>query len=55
VTGAVPEEESEPLGLTEPPGDEHESELPEPEDADGSGVQEENAGSSLDQPSDDAS
>ncbi|QZY29647.1 hypothetical protein [Nocardioides coralli] len=50
----MPEEESEPLGLTEAPPDEHGSELPDPADTEGSRTQEENADSALDQPSDEA-
>ena len=54
MTQPVPEESNEPLGLTEPPPGEHESELPDgSEDSDDS-VQQENAGSALDQPSDDS-
>jgi hypothetical protein len=55
VSQPVPEEENEALHLTEPPADEHGSELPDDEDAGGaSATQEENAGTSLDEPSDDA-
>jgi len=55
VTQPVPEENDEPLGLTEPPADEHDSEEPDEADAAPPGeAQQENAGTSLDQPSDDA-
>lgn len=57
MTAPVPEEErdrdADALGLTEPPADEHGSELPDERDdapADEE-AQEENAGSSEDQPS----
>jgi len=52
VTQPVPEESNEALDLTEPPADEHAGELPD-EDDDGhaSATAEENAATSLDQPS----
>lgn len=55
MTAPIPEEQdSEPLATDTPPG-EHPAELPDPADA-GAGreAQEENAGTSLDEPSDDA-
>lgn len=61
MTAPVPEEERdrdvEPLDLTVPPADEHASELPDESDAapdglpDDEATQQENAGSSEDQPS----
>ncbi len=55
MTAPVPEENDEALDLTEPPPGEHASELPGQVDAapDERAEQQENAGSSLDQPSDD--
>ena len=52
MTAPIPEEEQQrPLGGATPPG-EHDAELPEPDDATGgSEVQEENAETSGDQPS----
>ena len=44
----------ESLGLTEPPPGEHDSELPDGADGNGDDAQQENAGSALDQPSDDS-
>jgi hypothetical protein len=53
VSQPVPEESNEPLHLTEPPDDEHPGDLPdEADDPHTTAAQEENAGSSLDQPSD---
>ena len=58
MTGAVPEEHDEPVGLTEPPADQHDDELPDeddrPQGRSGPGGQEANAASSADQPSDSA-
>ncbi|WP_181407599.1 hypothetical protein [Nocardioides sambongensis] len=55
MTAPVPEEESEPLGLTEPPDDEHDSEAPDRSDADPEepegDLQAENAETAQDQPS----
>ena len=55
MTAPVPEENDEPIatdGRTRPPG-EHESELPGPDDrTTAEGEQEENAETSLDEPSD---
>ncbi len=49
----VPEESNEALGVTEPPADEHGDDLPdEADDPHTTAGQEENAASSLDQPSD---
>lgn len=54
MTAPIPEEQDqEPVGTTTPPG-EHAGELPDAEDATGGRVQEENAETSLDQPSDGA-
>jgi len=49
----VPEEENAAYDVTEPPPGEHDDDLAGPEDADLSGepLQEENAGTTLDQPS----
>ena len=57
MTQPVPEEHDEALHLTEPPADEHGDELPDeadkPQGEPGSpSVQQENAGTSADQPSD---
>ena len=55
MTAPVPEEHDEPLGLTEPPADQHDTELPDEHDDPHTGAtQEENAESSADQPSDSA-
>ncbi len=53
MTQPVPEESNEALDLTEPPPGEHDSELPDGAD-DLDDAQQENAGSALDQPSDDS-
>lgn len=52
----VPEEGHQPAGPTEPPADEHPSELPDERDTPHGtdSRQQENAGTALDQPSDDA-
>jgi len=52
VTQPVPEESNDPLDLTEPPADEHDSDQPDEADAAPPGKQQENAETSLDQPSD---
>lgn len=53
MTAPVPEDNDEPLGLTEAPEDEHPSELPDEDDAlpPEEDRQEENAGTSEEQPS----
>ena len=52
MTAPVPEESNEAYDLTEPPPDEHPSELPDGDDAQPDrALQEENAETSLDQPS----
>ncbi len=53
MTQPVPEETNEAFDLETPPDDEHPSEAPDGDDgsAAGEAVQEENAGTSLDQPS----
>ena len=53
MTQPVPEESNEALDVTEPPPGEHASELPDGADHEDD-EQLENAGSSLDQPSDDS-
>ena len=53
MTQPAPEESNEALDLTEPPPGEHDSELPAGSD-DLDDHQQENAGSALDQPSDDS-
>lgn len=54
MTQPVPEESNEALDLTEPPPGEHDSELPDEHDGSADELERENAGSSLDQPSDDS-
>lgn len=54
MTQPVPEENNEAIDLTTPPPGEHESELPDEHTGEPSATQQENAGSSLDQPSDDS-
>ena len=53
MTQPVPEESNEALDVTEPPPGEHDSELPDGSDG-GSERQQDNAGTALDQPSDDS-
>ncbi len=53
MTQPVPEESDEALDLTEPPPGEHDSELPDGRDQVDE-TQQENAGTALDQPSDDS-
>ncbi len=54
LTQPVPEESNEALDVTEPPPGEHDSELPDEGDGTADAEQQENAGSALDQPSDDS-
>lgn len=54
MTQPVPEESNEAIDLTEPPPGEHDSELPDERAGESSPTAQENAGSSLDQPSDDS-
>ena len=54
MTQPVPEESNEALDVTEPPPGEHDSDLPGEGDRAGASEQQENAGSALDQPSDDS-
>ena len=52
MTQPVPEENDEPLDLTEAPADEHDDDLPdEADDPHTTREQQENAGTTLDQPS----
>ncbi|MGZ5401496.1 MAG: hypothetical protein ACXWDL_12650 [Nocardioides sp.] len=53
MTQPVPEESNEALDVTAPPPGEHDSELPDERDTAAASEQQENAGSPLDQPSDD--
>ena len=54
MTQPVPEESNEALDVTEPPPGEHDSDLPDEGDGTADVEQQENAGSALDQPSDDS-
>jgi len=54
VTQPVPEEPTEALDVAGRPPGEHDSELPDEGDGAAAGEQQENAGSALDQPSDDS-
>ena len=54
MTQPVPEESNEALDVTERPPGEHDSDLPDEGDTAAAREQQENAGSALDQPSDDS-